>query len=64
MIPQTVPTLLRDRHTISVKQLPMLLESTHDPTKNLRCSDTTCCACGATTNEKLKQQREIHQRST
>ena len=30
----------------------MLLESTHDPTKNLGCSDTTCYPCDATTNEK------------
>ena len=35
MIPQTVLTLLRDRHTISVKQPPMLLKSTHDLTMNL-----------------------------
>jgi len=29
---------------VSAKQQPMLLESTHDPTTNLGCSDTTCCA--------------------
>ena len=43
-IPQTIPTLLRDRHTISAGQQLMLLESTHDSTSNLGCSDTTCCA--------------------
>ena len=35
--------LLRGRHTISARQPLMLLESTHDPTMNLGCSDTTCC---------------------
>ena len=43
-IPQTVPTLLRDRHTISAKQQLMPSEPTHDPTTNLGCSDTNCCA--------------------
>ena len=45
MIPQTVPTLHRDRHTNSTKQQPILLELTHDPKTSLGCSDTTCCAC-------------------
>ena len=45
-ISQTVPTLLQDRHTISAKQQLMPSKSTHDPTTNLGCSDTTCCAPG------------------
>jgi len=61
MILQTVPMLLQDRHTISDKQQPMLLESTHDLAKNLRCSDTTCCARSSLCNNQwgTKQQRDI-----
>ena len=52
LIPRAIQTLFWDRYTISAKQPPMPLESTHDPTTKLGCSDTTCCACGATTNEE------------
>ena len=52
-IPQIVPTLLRDRHAISDKNSHQCsLKSTHDLTKNMGSSDTTCYACGATINEK------------
>jgi len=44
MIPRTVPTPFRDRHTISAEQTIVLLESTYDATPTLKISDTTCCS--------------------
>jgi len=52
-------TTLRSTHDL--RQITTIaLGLTHDPTKNLGCSDTTCCARLATINEEPKQQREMH----
>jgi len=59
MIPQTVPMLLRDRHMISTKQQLMPSELTHDPTANLGCSDTTCCARLQQPLEEFTKQRQM-----
>ena len=56
-VPQTVPTLLRDRHTISTKQQPILLKLTHDPMMNLALIPLVELALSfATTNEETSNR--------
>ena len=52
--PMNNPTPLRDRHTISIEQIMMLLESTHDFTPNLRSSDTTCYPLRRNTDKQVQ----------
>jgi len=52
-------TTLRSTHDLC-QIATNALGLTHDPTKNLGYSDTTCCARLETINEEPKQKREMH----